>query len=216
MPAVMIEGPAGRLEARYHPGRRPEAPLAVVLHPHPLYGGTMANRVVYALFDAFAKRGCAVVRFNFRGVGLSHGGFGHGDGEQQDAEAALEWLAREHPRAAATWVAGFSFGSWIGLRLAAAHPHVSGFIAIAPPVNLYNFDFLHPCRVSGLVVQGDQDDVVPEPPVTALAQRLVAQPGIRVDYHRIPGADHFFGEHMPALNAIVDTYLDHRLYAPDD
>ncbi|MGH6968028.1 MAG: alpha/beta hydrolase, partial [Stellaceae bacterium] len=99
MPELVLTGPAGRLEARYHPSRIENAPLALILHPHPQHGGTMHNKVVYTLFHALARQGFTTLRFNFRGVGKSQGGYGNGEGELADAAAALDWLQNNNPDA---------------------------------------------------------------------------------------------------------------------
>ena len=106
MPEVIFAGPDGRLEGRYHPESKPEAPLALVLHPHPKYGGTMNNRVTYALHYAFRDLGFTVMRFNFRGVGRSQGEFDQGMGELSDAAAALDYMQFQKPNARGCWVAG--------------------------------------------------------------------------------------------------------------
>src|SRR5512133_2321234 len=113
MPDVIINGPEGRIEGRYHHARGGTAPMALVLHPHPLHGGTMNNRVVYTIYQAFVRRGFSTLRFNFRGVGRSQGSFDRGEGELADAAAALDWLQTYNPNAASCWVAGYSFGAWI-------------------------------------------------------------------------------------------------------
>ena len=97
MPEVMFSGPAGRIEGRFHPSPVRGAPLAIILHPHPQFGGTMNNQIVYNLYYTFAERGFSVLRFNFRGVGRSQGGFDHGQGELSDAAAALDWAQAFNP-----------------------------------------------------------------------------------------------------------------------
>ena len=109
MPEIVINGAAGRLEARYHHNPDPFSPVAVVLHPHPQHGGTMNNRVTYTIFQAFAAMGFSVLRFNFRGVGKSQGKYDRGEGELADATVALDWLQTYHPNASASWIGGFSF-----------------------------------------------------------------------------------------------------------
>ena len=166
MPEVIFTGPAGRLEGRYHPAKQKNAPIAMVLHPHPQFHGTMNHQIIYQCYYAFAHRGFSVLRFNFRGVGRSQGSFDHGTGELSDAAAALDWAQTINPEARACWVAGFSFGAWIGMQLLMRRPEVEGFISIAPPANLYDFSFLAPCPSSGLIVHGEKDAVVP-PTLTA-------------------------------------------------
>src|SRR3546814_5609382 len=112
MPDVIMNGPEGRLECRYQHGTLPNAPIALMLHPHPQHGGTMNNKVIYAAYHAFARKGFSVLRFIFRGVGRSQGRFDRGEGELSDAASALDWLQGYNPNATACWIAGFSFGAW--------------------------------------------------------------------------------------------------------
>ena len=211
MPDVIINGPEGRIEARYHHARGGTAPMAVVLHPHPLHGGTMNNKVVYTLYQTFVRRGFSTLRFNFRGVGRSQGSFDRGEGELADAAAALDWLQGYNPNAASCWVAGYSFGAWIGMQLLMRRPEVEGFISIAPPANLYDFSFLAPCPSSGLIVHGERDAVVPPKDVNTLVEKLKTQKGIVIDQQVIPGANHFFDGKLEPLMETITAYLDMRL-----
>lgn len=211
MPEVIFNGPDGRLEGRYHPGAAPDAPIALMLHPHPLYGGTMNNKVVYHLYHTFAGQGFAVLRFNFRGVGRSQGSYDNGIGELSDAAAALDWLQTHSSDAKSCWVAGFSFGAWIGMQLLMRRPEIQGFISISPPANLFDFSFLAPCPSSGLIVQGTADEIVAEENVQKLATKLGSQKNITVDYRKIQGASHFYENHMDTLVEEVKFYLAKRL-----
>jgi alpha/beta superfamily hydrolase len=207
MPEVIMNGPEGRLEGRYQHGDGPTAPIALMLHPHPQHGGTMNNKVTYALYHAFAERGFSVLRFNFRGVGRSQGKFDRGEGELSDAASALDWLQTYNPNATACWIAGFSFGAWIGMQLLMRRPEITGFISVAPPANIYDFSFLAPCPSSGLMVQGDRDDIVPHEAVAKLVQKLSNQRDIKIDYKIVKGANHFFSDHLDQLKHVVDEYL---------
>ena len=211
MPDVIFTGPAGRLERRYHRGARTKASLALVLHPHPQFGGTMNNRVVYQVFHAFVERGFSVLRFNFRGVGRSQGTFDHGVGELSDAAAALDWMQSFNPNAAQCWIGGFSFGAWIGMQLLMRRPEISGFISVAPPANMYDFAFLAPCPSSGLILHGRSDQVGPENDVAKLYERLAAQRGLDIKYKEIEGANHFFDNRIDEMTAEVGAYLDMRI-----
>jgi alpha/beta superfamily hydrolase len=208
MPEVIFNGPEGRLEGRYHHSKTKNAPIALLLHPHPRFGGTMNNRVVYQMFQAFVERGFSALRFNFRGVGRSEGKCDDGPGELSDAAAALDWLQAANPDAPICWIGGFSFGAWIGMQLLMRRPEISGFIAIAPPANIYDFAFLAPCPASGLIVHGKQDELVPEPSVAALAQKLAHQRDIQVTYKVVPGANHFFHNKADEITKVVENYLD--------
>ena len=209
MPEVIFTGPAGRLEGRYHPAKQKNAPIAMVLHPHPQFHGTMNHQIVYQCYYAFAHRGFSVLRFNFRGVGRSQGSFDHGTGELSDAASALDWAQTINPEARACWVAGFSFGAWIGMQLLMRRPEVEGFISIAPPANLYDFSFLAPCPSSGLIVHGERDAVVPPKDVNTLVEKLKTQKGIVIDQQVIPGANHFFDGKLEPLMEIGDRLSRH-------
>ncbi|CAA7627898.1 conserved hypothetical protein [Candidatus Terasakiella magnetica] len=211
MPEVIFNGPDGRLEGRYHHGKAANAPLALLLHPHPLHGGTMNNKVVYALYHSFVRRGFSTLRFNFRGVGRSQGKFDNGQGELSDAASALDWMQSFNSNASACWVGGFSFGAWIGMQLLMRRPEIDGFVSVAPPANVFDFSFLAPCPSSGLIVHGTSDELVPEANVAKLATKLSSQRNIRVRYRTIEGANHFFGTHLDTLSGIVDSYLDESI-----
>ncbi|MCX5493513.1 alpha/beta hydrolase [Kaistia dalseonensis] len=213
MPEVIFTGPAGRIEGRFQPSKEKNGPIAIILHPHPQFGGTMNNAITYQLFYMFAKRGFAVLRFNFRGVGRSQGEFDHGEGELSDAASALDWVQTIHPDARACWVAGFSFGSWIGMQLLMRRPEIEGFISIAPQANLYDFSFLAPCPSSGLIIHGDQDKVAPPKDVQTLVDKLKTQKGITVEQTIMPGANHFFDQQVEPLIDICGAYVDKRIKA---
>lgn len=207
MPEVIINGTEGRIEARYHHGSDPYAPMALILHPHPEQGGTMNNKVTYALFRTFVNRGFNTLRFNFRGVGKSEGRFSQGEGELSDAASVLDWMQVYNPNASECWVAGFSFGAWIGMQLLMRRPELDGFISISPPANMYDFTFLAPCPVSGLIVQGDADTIVTKSSVDDLVYKLSLQRNIIVEKKIVEGADHFFSDHLNVMAQYVDEYL---------
>lgn len=208
MPEVMISGPAGRLEGRYNHSKVPSAPVALILHPHPQHGGTMNNKIVYTMFHSFVRRGYSALRFNFRGVGRSQGTYDRGEGELSDAASALDWLQTFNPNASVCWIAGISFGAWIGMQLLMRRPEIDGFISVAPPANQFDFTFLAPCPSSGLILHGDKDEFVPEPSVAKLVNKLSHQRDIRIDYRIVEGANHFFNNRSDDLARLVDDYLD--------
>jgi alpha/beta superfamily hydrolase len=214
MPDVIIPGPEGRLEGRYHNSKKPNAPIALLLHPHPQHGGTMNNKIVYQLFHVFARRGFSTLRFNFRGVGRSQGSYDRGEGELSDAAAALDWLQAHNPTSSHCWIAGFSFGSWIGMQLLMRRPEIDAFISVAPPANIYDFGFLAPCPSSGLIVQGGADRIVPLESVQKLVTKLSHQKGIKIDHRIVDKADHFFSNHIDELVAAVDDYLAKAFATP--
>ena len=204
---VIFNGPAGRLEGRYFQNKSPRAPMAIFLHPHPQHGGTMDNKLVYLMYDAFRKLGFSTLRFNFRGVGRSQGSFDNGEGELSDAAAAMDWMQAQNPNSIGCCVAGFSFGSWIGMQLLMRRPDIDAFISLAPPANLYDFNFLAPCPSSGMIVQGLSDEIVKDTDVEKLVKKLSSQKGISIDYRTVKGADHFFANHMDILRDHINDYI---------
>ena len=211
MPEIMINGPVGRLEARYHHEGRSENPIALILHPHPQFGGTMNNQIVYHLYYTFTERGFSVLRFNFRGVGRSQGYFDNGPGELADAASALDWLQLQNVDSRSCWIAGVSFGTWIAMQLLMRRPEIDGFVCVAPPANLYDYSFLAPCPSSGIVISGERDKVVPSAAVEEMSRKTKTQKGIKIEHTIVSGAGHFFEEKNEELKQIVGDYVDKRM-----
>lgn len=221
MPEVIFAGPAGRVEGRYAEPKRENAPIALILHAHPRAGGSMQDRVTVQLYQIFTRFGFATLRFNFRGIGRSQGVFDNGMGELSDAAQALDYLQSMNPNAEQCWVAGYSFGAWIGLQLLMRRPEIDGFIAISPPANHYDLSFLAPCPASGLIVYGTKDGVSPASDVERVVSKIRTQKNIKVDHQSVEGADHFYRnpsdktvDYLPDVEAKVSAYLERRL-APD-
>ena len=208
MPEVIFNGPDGRLEGRYHQSKQVDAPIAIVLHPHPLHGGNMNNRIVYIMYNAFVERGFSVLRFNFRGVGRSQGIFDNGVGELSDAAYAFDWVQQFNTNSPYCWIGGYSFGALIAMQLMMRRPEIEGFVSVSPPAGTEDFSFLAPCPSSGLIVHGDTDEHVPPEPVQKLAQKLDGQKNISVDFSLIKGADHFYQDRFESLTTEVGAYLD--------
>jgi hypothetical protein len=200
---LTIDGPAGKIEALLQEHEaRDHALAAVVCHPHPLYGGTMHNKVVHRAAAVLHALGAAVLRFNFRGAGKSAGRHDGGVGELEDARAALAFVAQRYP-GARRWLAGFSFGAWIASRLAASEPGVERLILIAPPVTNSSFEALESLATPKLVVQGSADEVVPPAAVREQFRRW-AEPKKLVE---VPGASHFFDRQLGALAEAMNEAL---------
>jgi alpha/beta superfamily hydrolase len=203
-----LRGPAGRLEALLN-GGAPDAPYAVlVCHPHPLGGGTMHNKVVYHTMKAFQSFGLPVLRFNFRGTELSEGEHDYGVGEQDDVRAAVDWLDREFH--VPILFAGFSFGSYVGLRACCGDPRVVGLVALGIPAHAegrdYDYNFLRECTQPKLFVSGDHDQYGPAAEVEAVAA-LAHEPKELV---WISGADHFFASKLEDVRQAIRAWAQRR------
>jgi uncharacterized protein len=159
----------------------------------------------------FQQRGFTTLRFNFRGIGRSQGEFDHGSGELSDAAGALDWVQSLHPDSKTCWVAGYSFGAWIGMQLLMRRPEIEGFISVAPQPNTYDFSFLAPCPSSGLIIHGDQDKVAPAKDVQGLVDKLKTQKGITITQKTMVGANHFFTGMTDEVIGECSEYLDRRL-----
>jgi alpha/beta superfamily hydrolase len=201
---TLLPGPAGQLEALVSgpPGDTAAVEyFAVVCHPHPLYGGTLDNKVVYILARAFEECGAATIRFNFRGVGSSAGGYDGGRGETEDALAAIAY-GRARWNGARLWLAGFSFGAAVAVR-AAARAEPDKLVLVAPGVTRMAMDDVPSPRCPWLLVQGDADEVIEPEEVLQWAQRQSVPAQIR----RCPGAGHFFHGRLHELRAAVAGFV---------
>ncbi len=212
---VSIPGPDGRrVEGRYTSVDDPEAPIALIFAPDPGFGGTMNNRVVLGLHRAFQNAGFAALRINYRCIGKSKGTRSEdGSGEIGDATIATAFLQAARPRARGCWVAGYSFGAWVALQLIMRRPELSGFVAVSPPVNLYDFTFLSPCPASGLIVTARADKTVPKAETQELVNRLKEQEHTRILHSLVPRANHFYDEGLERLVSMVTRYLKRTLRA---
>jgi alpha/beta superfamily hydrolase len=206
---IFLEGPAGRLEALLWTSPLPD-PLfaALVCHPHPLFGGTMHNKVVYQAAKVLHGRGIPVLRFNFRGAGLSEGRHDNGRGEQDDVRTALDYLAREFP-GKPILLAGFSFGAWVGLHVACEDARVTRLIGLGIPVDnaAVDMSYLRVCAKPKLIIQGSNDTFGTRASVEALFATLPEPKRLVI----IEGVDHFFSGKLAEVGAAIDTWLDTTL-----
>ncbi len=208
---IFIPGACGRIQAKYFKNKKLGSPIALILQPHPQYGGTMNNRIVYEAYNCFYKNNFSVIRINFRGVGKSDGEFDNGQGELSDAAAALDWIEKENPGYGQCWVSGFSFGSLICMQLIMRRPEVNKFITISPQPNLYDFSFLSPCPISGIVIHGKNDELVNIDTIFNLKKRLSIQKNIDVKFESIPNANHFYKNKEKELATIINRYIKDKI-----
>lgn len=214
---LMLSGPAGRIESilwsisEEGEGGRPPL-VAVVCHPHPLYGGTMHNKVVYQTAKTIHRFGLPVLRFNFRGVGLSEGLHDKGLGEVQDVLAAIDFLAGEYP-GVPLLAAGFSFGSWVGLRAGCGDPRVVELLGLGLPVgNLdsRSFSYLDTCDKPKLLVSGEFDRFGPPDRLRAMVEQFPPHVREKTKVAIVGGGDHFFTGYLPDLDRAITGWLLER------
>jgi alpha/beta superfamily hydrolase len=199
---TFFEGPAGQIEAILKEPDRGVTRAAIVCHPHPLFGGTMHNKVVFRIARAFQDAGFAVLRFNFRGAGQSQGEHDQGRGEQDDLRAAMSFVEEKYPEAE-LWVAGFSFGSAVLLRSAACDDRVRAIVAAGVPVSRYDFSDIARCNKPKLFVQGSLDEFGSAADLEKLFAALDEPKQLRL----IEGADHFFEGHLIELSQVIRDFL---------
>ena len=200
---TFLAGPAGRIEAILKEPDGPVERIAIVCHPHPLFGGTMHNKVVYRIARAFQEAGFAVLRFNFRGVGLSEGTHDEGRGEEKDLLAAMAFMEQTFP-GAKLWLSGFSFGSAVMIRVACRHTRAVGLVAVGFPVSKYEFQDLGGCNLPKLFVQGSLDQFGPVDQLERVFSGLAEPKQLVV----IEGADHFFEGHLTELGDAISRFVD--------
>jgi uncharacterized protein len=209
--SLFLEGPAGRLEALLNAGAENATHAAVVCHPHPLFGGTLHNKVVFHTMKALNSFGFPVLRFNFRGTGLSQGEHDYGRGEVEDVRRALDWLDAEFHLPLI--FAGFSFGAAIGLQAAVSDARVKALIGVGTPVapvaaetetpRVYTFEFLRDCMKPKLFVSGGRDQFGPRAKLEALVASLPEPKKLVV----IEGADHFFEGRLRELREAIESWV---------
>lgn len=209
--SLFLQGPAGRLEALLNARTEDATHAALVTHPHPLYGGTMHNKVVYHAAKALNSFGFPVLRFNFRGTGLSEGEHDHGRGEVDDVRAALDWLRQQFRRPII--FAGFSFGAASGLKAACSDPDVQLLISLGTPVaaegRVYEYPFLAECEKPKLFVSGDRDQYAPLPEL----KRVVDDAADPKKLVAVPNADHFFEGQLPLMREAVENWVREQTQA---
>jgi len=203
---LFLAGPAGRLEAiLWSPSAGTPSLAAVVCHPHPLFGGTMHNKVIYQAAKSLDALGLAVLRFNFRGAGMSEGKHDRGQGELGDVRAALDFLASEFPDIPLL-VAGFSFGCWVGLQAGCEDTRVASLIGLGAPVDNAGFSYLMQCEKPKLFVHGAKDIYGAVDKLKSLVSSLPGENKLVV----VEDADHFFAGKLDQVNQAITTWLTER------
>ena len=199
---LFFDGAAGRLEALLKEPAGAVSRVAVVSHPHPLFGGTMHNKVVYRLAKAFQDASFATLRFNFRGVGRSEGTHDKGSGEQDDLRAAIQFLTGKYP-GAELWLAGFSFGAAMTIRVGCALEGLHALVLAGLPVSKYGLEPLASCKRPKLIVQGSLDEFGTVADLETFFNQLAEPKQLRV----VENADHFFEGRLDELYQAVQEFI---------
>ena len=207
MPEILLNGPIGRLEARYTHNNNATSPSVLILHAHPGHGGNMNNPLSLKLHKFFSDIGYSSLRFNFRGVGKSDGEHDGSEGELADSAIALDWLQNQNQESKEYWVCGISFGAWVGMQLLMRRPEIPKFILISPPVGKYDFNFLAPCPASGMVISAEKDSLVDNEAIDDVVRKLNKQKSIEVKHESIKSTDHFFSNNEQKVIEKVKKYV---------
>ena len=197
--------PAGGVELEavlWAPEEMPPKAAVLLCHPHPLYGGTMNNRVIYRAAKAAVEVGLAALRFNFRGVGASTGDYDRGTGERKDVAALLDWMHQRYPGIPLA-VAGFSFGAWVGLQVGCHDPRIRALVGLGLPLSTYDFEFLIDNAKPSRYIIGTRDEFCPRDKMESFARRL--QPASTVSW--VEGADHFFTHQVAEAQSLTREFL---------
>jgi alpha/beta superfamily hydrolase len=202
---LFIPAPHGQLEAIYRPKNTRAERVALVLHPHPIFGGTMHNKVVFRAAKALQETGFETLRFNFRGVGASTGEYDEGRGEREDALVALNFLLEHQPHAREALIAGFSFGSIVGLRVGCSDARVQRMIAIGVPARMGEMDFLRECAKPKLFIHGAEDNTAPLAPLAEFLSKLPETSNYQ--FVSIAGAGHFFDDQAKELMQAIKSFV---------
>ena len=208
--SLFLDGPAGQLEALLNQGAESASHAALVCHPHPMFGGTLHNKVVFHAMKALNSFGFPVLRFNFRGAGLSQGEHDEGRGEVEDVRTALQWLRQQFQLPVV--FAGFSFGAAVGLRAACPDPDVAAMISLGTPVapvddRAYDFSFLQSCRRPKLLVSGARDQFGPRAKLEQLVAGLPEPKRLVI----IEGADHFFAGRLAEMRRAIEEWVKEQV-----
>ena len=216
---LFIPAPHGQLEAILKEpctdseSSSPDGRVALVLHPHPLHGGTMHNKVVFRAARALNDAGLVTLRINFRGVGASSGAHDEGRGERDDARTALDYLTENYPHADIT-VAGFSFGSRVGMEVGLTDERVGRLISIGTPVNMTDFSFLRECRKPLLFVHGERDEFGDIQKLRALVSQLPSEADARLEV--ISGVAHFFEGKLDEMSRAITEWTKQKVEGSSD
>ncbi|WP_438456292.1 alpha/beta hydrolase [Wolbachia endosymbiont of Kerria lacca] len=212
MVEVFLNNSTKKIEGRYHQSKDANAPVVLILHHNPQYGGSMDSKIIHTIYESFIDNNFSALTINFRGVGKSTGTFDKGIGELTDAAVAIDWLQEHNSNNVPIWIVGFSFGAWVAMQLTMRRPEIVSFVALSLPATKYDFSFLSPCPVPGLIIQSNNDTISEESDVTELAQRLInSVKNNHMEYHIVDDTNHFLRDKEEEVAQIIDNYIKLRL-----
>lgn len=212
MVEVFLNNATKKIEGRYHQSKDTNAPVVLILHHHPQYGGSMDSKIINNIYASFVDNNFSALTINFRGVGKSTGTFDKGIGELTDAAVAIDWLQEHNSNNVPIWIVGFSFGAWVAMQLTMRRPEIVSFVALSLPATKYDFSFLSPCPIPGLIIQSSNDTISEESDVTELTQRLInSVKSDHMEYHIVDDTNHFLRGKEEEVAQIIDNYIKLRL-----
>jgi uncharacterized protein len=212
MVEVFLNNTTEKIEGIYHQSTEADAPVALILHHHPQYGGNMHHKIIDNIYTTFIQNNFSALKINFRGIGKSTGTFDKGIGELIDASVAIDWLQEHNSSQVPIWIAGFSFGAWVAMQLTMRRPEIVSFIAVSPPATNYDFSFLSPCPVPGLVIYSSKDALSHESDIAYLEKKLISSVKSKyMQFHRIEDTNHFLRYKEEEAMKIINGYVKLRL-----
>ncbi|UWI83305.1 alpha/beta hydrolase [Wolbachia endosymbiont of Howardula sp.] len=213
MVEVFLNNATKKIEGEYHQSHNLDAPVVLILHHHAQYGGSLNTKMIHGVYNTFIANNFSALKINFRGVEKFIGTIDKGIGELTDAAVAVDWIQEHHFSKIPIWIFGFSFGAWIAMQLTMRRPEIVGFIVISPPVTRYDFSFLSPCPVPGLIIQGSHDIISEKSHVTELATRLInSLQSHYMEYYIVENTNHFLSDKEEEVMQIIDRYIKLRLH----
>lgn len=211
MADVIINSLGGRLEGIYKQSSNNSAHCALLLHPHPLYGGNMHSKIVFMLEKVLQEHNFSTLRFNFASVGKPEDTTLDGKEEIVDASTCFDWLKDKEPNALSYWVCGFSFGAYIALEIMMRRIEINRFVAIGLPANMFDVNFIYPCPTPGLFIHADKDTICPLKDAEKIIKKAARSKEKNIDFNIIKNADHFFTNKQEQLYKALNTYVKKQL-----
>lgn len=215
MAQVTINSFSGKLEGIFKKSSIPNSPCVIIMHPHPLYGGNMHNKIVFLMEKIFLKHNFSTLRFNFRGVDGSDGEYGEGREEIIDASTCCDWMQEQDLEPSSFWIAGFSFGAYIAVQIMMRRIEIDNFVAVGIPANLFDISFIYPCPTNGIFIHGEKDTIAPFKEADKIIKKAMRTKGKTLECKLIKNAEHFFEGYEDEFTKVLDKYIKDQLNIKD-